>query len=316
MPEPRIIPAGRALRAVALPPGTLEDIQVRARRRRTGRVAAVGSATLTVVALVAVSGLVGHLDQRDDSLQIGPATGDAVVPGPQLPPPAGSAVTVPAPPRHEPSSRSTAPASQVRQQVPEAPAPAAAPPVAAAEPAPSEAVPQRRQRFDPDATRDHQGIIVLPPECEQTGRGSFGGWCLQSMAGVADEIIFSACRARGYGAARLEWATSQQVRLEVRDARDRVVWRYDPRVRPDPSSEHVAAEECRSWRVPWALVDEQGKPLPSGDYTLHAASSAASLQSVWVSDDFTVGDAGDPLTGSPAPGCAPQTRVPGVIGIC
>lgn len=293
MPESPIVPHGRVIRPVPLPDGALDQIRVRARRRRAARTTAIASACVTTAVLAAATLTINGIgDRDDDTLRIGPATEldrGVVVPAPQTSPVPEAATgddaaeTGAGGHQHEAALGSQkVPAAQEARPVV---APGAAAPADTAQPQSKRT--RRTPSYDDDAMRSSH-TAVFPSGCGPLGGGAIGGWCVDGWVDTGGtRLIFSACRADGYGGGTLEWTTTQQVRFEVRTARGALVWRYDPQVRPDPSSEHVPAQGCQMWHVPWEGRDEQGRALPSSRYTLHAASTAHTLRAAWVKHEFT-----------------------------
>jgi len=307
MPEPRVVPRGRSISPVPLPDGALDTIRARAHRRKAARAAVAGSAgTAALVVLASLVAVSGMTESREDSLQIVPA-----VPSLEPAPVPAEEVPASAPEQLETGVASgTAPRQAAAARPRSGATPGQPSAVAPAEVAQAPA-PRTQRRFDPDPVQDNSPPIILPPDCEQLGTGAVDGWCLQAFINP-DDVWLSMCRARGYGAARLEWATSQRVRFQVNDPEGRPVWTYDPRVRPEAAELEVPAESCVGWRVPYLWQDEQGAKLPPGNYTLRGASAARGLTSSWTEARFSVQDGSSDPVEPAAPTLRDAPKVPSV----
>lgn len=285
MPDPELLPPGRDLHAVPLPPGTLSAIQARARRRRAARAATAGSAGMVLVAFAAAAVLTSGTGVND-SLRLQPAVPATTVPSlPPQPTPTADALPTPQPgatqqDRDQEIERPT-PAPVANRPDPTAPPSAAQAPPAADAP--------NRSTQDPEARRTDEGVVILKPDCGQASPEDTEGWCLEAEADPDDQSLsLGLCRAQDSPPGRLHWPNSQQVRFSITDGSSKTIWTYDPQVRPQASTEEVPPGRCVGWQAPWPVVDEQGQPLAPGTYTLLASTTADGLDKTEITHRFQI----------------------------
>lgn len=68
----------------------------------------------------------------------------------------------------------------------------------------------------------------------------------------------------------LHFATEAEVAMSVLDSRGRAVWTWRP-ASPYSDHAHVLISElgaCWTWETPWRQVDDAGRPVPDGRYSL------------------------------------------------
>ncbi|MCU1674939.1 MAG: Intracellular proteinase inhibitor, partial [Frankiales bacterium] len=77
---------------------------------------------------------------------------------------------------------------------------------------------------------------------------------------------------------RLSYGTTMELDVAVSSAAGEL-WRWSvgQRIAPDPHTVAADAGDCVTWSTRWHRVDQQGRALPAGDYTLTAQFQAAEL---------------------------------------
>lgn len=77
----------------------------------------------------------------------------------------------------------------------------------------------------------------------------------------------------------LHFSTTGELDFVVRDSVGRQVWRWslEHPAQADRHAIRLTAGDCWQWATPWTFVDQAGKALPTGTYTVEAISSAAEL---------------------------------------
>lgn len=145
--------------------------------------------------------------------------------------------------------------------------------------------------------RGSSSMLRVPPDCTRRHGDSDGlvsvvsQWCVHLWLQTSSDRTFwklDACRdALGAPWGRLTWASSREIEVHIRDTTGRIVWRYDEPETASPHAEQVLATHCVSWSDIGALRDEQGRPLPSGTYTLGARVIAEELSGALVEQRFS-----------------------------
>lgn len=88
----------------------------------------------------------------------------------------------------------------------------------------------------------------------------------------------------------LKFGGEQELALTIRDVNNNVVWQWRPSrdYRTVPHNEVVTVDECLFWTTNWRQVNDQGRPVPTGAYTLHVDFLEASSHGRSESRTFTV----------------------------
>ena len=88
----------------------------------------------------------------------------------------------------------------------------------------------------------------------------------------------------------LTYRDAREVDLVVRSALGRVVWQWSD-WHPAGGPAHTGrldSGRCSSWSLAWAGVDGQGRPLPTGDYSVTASFLAAEAADQTTTSSFTI----------------------------
>lgn len=296
MPSPDLLPRGRSFPSAVAPP--LDDVLKGARRRRTRQAGMVGVVATAAIA-AATFAFLPH--GSSDSLHSVTPT----LPGhSESPAPAGhekSVDVVRSVPNHAKTTRGVdgpatlQPVTKTKQQ-----------------PSGNQPLPQPAQsRTSATATATASGGTVGPPHrmttfdaskgCAGNGPNATTGWCsyysgaLSGVAGRAVTLATSVCRLPGQSTGVLFSNHGKQADFTVGVTSYPAKWRWGRgrTFSEAGTSIRVPAGECVEWYVRWRVVNNAGKPLPSGKYYLDAdpdmqparGYAAAGTQ---ASVDFTV----------------------------
>ena len=268
MPDRVLMPAGRTLTEMPLGAAGLETIRQRGRRRRWRRTGTRSGITL-IMAAVVVLAYAQSLSSPRDRLELEPAEG----------PPA--TVRVPSPAQFGPGGASVRPDRQPVRPVPQS---SVGPLGALSTAGPS---PDGLPKIDPPATR-RRGVDL---NCVDPTSTTTRNWCLTPGLARRDPVAveLTVCRSSTAGVqGELRFPSSQEVDFTVIDSQQRQRWTYDPLITGRPATtEVVQPGGCVRFSVPWSAVDEAGRPLPTGAYTLHGRIVADDLSHLVVSLEFT-----------------------------
>jgi hypothetical protein len=272
MPDLDLLPPGHGMRTAPHPPAGLGDVLTRATRRRRRQAGALATGVAAAcAALLAVTMTAGG---GVDSLGVTPAhPGLGVVPS-NAPQVAGAD----APSSVADAPAGSAPQSNARGSITQQPAAA-----------------QERQREAVAAAGGQQpmaGGEVGPAHTTTTydpSRGCAGdapvtpaGWCgyydgaTTGRAGQPVELAETVCRLAGQGDGDLRTDNGQQAEFSAtsQDAYLKWEWSKGHRFSKAGTTFHVAAGTCLRWKVSWRVVDNAGRPLAPGAYSLDARSTA------------------------------------------
>lgn len=78
---------------------------------------------------------------------------------------------------------------------------------------------------------------------------------------------------------QLSYASARELDVVIRDSKNQVVWRWSLE-HPDRDQPHtvtIPTGGCWYWETYWALVDQQGRPLPKGSYSMVSLQQATEL---------------------------------------
>jgi hypothetical protein len=249
----------------------------RGRQRRRRRLALQVGAGLTTVALVVAGALaVGGSAGLNAQDRLEPAHGTGLVP-----------------------SVSSAQPSAPSQAAKENPSPAAPVVVTAAStgsPSPTASrndVPTRPQPYrTPALSRSYTPARALSasPSVSVCGGNYAGGtdgvgktranWCVDervSRSAGGLNLVVELCRDES-GAGELTFSGAREVEIVVQHG-NREVWRWSvdhPQTGPGHALS-TPATACWTWTAPWTTVDQHGRALPKGDYTMLATTQAAEV---------------------------------------
>jgi hypothetical protein len=273
MPDLDLLPPGHALSAAPRPPAGLADVLSRAtRRRRRQQAGALATGAAACAAVLAFTMATGG---AVDSLGVTPATqsGHGVLPmdtprvaGPDLP---AAAVlersTGSVDGQGAQGSGAQPAAAQTRQEKASAAA-AKAQKASGGEVGPPHSV----TAYDP--SRGCNGDGSLPTQ----------GWCgyydgaTTGRGGAHVELAETMCRLPGQGAGTLQADDGEQASFSARSQDGTTGWHWGNgrRFSPTGTTFNVAAGSCLRWHVSWSVVDDAGRRLAPGTYTLEARPHA------------------------------------------
>lgn len=278
MPDPDLLPPGRGIRSAPGPAGGLGPV-LRGARRRRQRQTALASGSLLAVAIGTIWALPVQTDmQGPDTL--------ATTSSPTAP-----AVVVTLSPQPNRSAMPSVGPSPLRSSV-QATGPAIGP--VQATPTPSGASPTPNSgRVDPTARRLDGNTVMTRPQCGTASEPTTTpAWCLYAGRAPLDEttleLQLSAYRGAADSTGTLDWTSTKQVSAEIVNAQGRVVWTYQPAAEPTTHSESVLPSRGVGWGVAWQYVDDAGRRLPKGQYTLRIRCTARQLVDTTVSTSVDV----------------------------
>lgn len=105
-------------------------------------------------------------------------------------------------------------------------------------------------------------------------------WCVDEQvtpSARGRDLVLQLCRDQS-GAAPLTFPGGREVEIVVSRA-GHEVWRWSAD-HPDRGPAHTLdtpATACWTWTAPWTTVDQHGRPLPAGAYTMLATTQAAEV---------------------------------------
>jgi hypothetical protein len=115
------------------------------------------------------------------------------------------------------------------------------------------------------------------------------GWCsyydgaMSGHAGIPVELAATVCRLPGQGAHTLEVDTGEQAEFGA-STQDSTVWTWSRghHFSSYGTTFNLQAGTCLRWHVSWKVVDDSGRPLAPGVYSLMARSLAYPPGSVQI----------------------------------
>lgn len=199
----------------------------------------------------------------------------------------------------EPSVPAAPTSSPALPALASAPAPSSAPPTATPQqgrPSPSAQPPAGHGGLSPYRTPALARTYTAPPPlstapsvsvCGANYAGGTDGtgqtranWCVDDRVTPTErgfDLVLELCRDQS-GAAPLVFSGDREVEIVVSRA-GREVWRWSVD-HPDHGNGHTLdtpATACWTWSAPWTTVDQHGRRLPPGSYTMLATTQAAGV---------------------------------------
>jgi hypothetical protein len=290
MPELDLMPPGRSMPAAIAPRLGLGDVLARATRRRRrqqfGALASGAAACAAVLALSLASG--GTVDSLrvtpahpvdGTGMTVAPLTRDSATKGMQQGLPSDATQTQ----RNDAAGSAAGSMQNGAVQRQEQAAAAAA-----------------------IAQQARSGGEVGPPHtvtsydasrgCGAVGTATAQGWCgyydgaLTGRGGQRVELAETLCRLPGQGPGTLKVDSGQQAEFVVFDKDNwrKWTWSTGHRFSKRGSTLQVATGTCLRWQVTWNVVDEAGRPLGPGTYTLDGRTRAYPAE---TTDHYAAADA-------------------------
>lgn len=89
----------------------------------------------------------------------------------------------------------------------------------------------------------------------------------------------------------LSYASQRELDVVIRNSKGNVVWRWSLE-HPDQDKPHALAlltGNCWYWETSWSMVDQQGRAVPKGDYTMVSLQKAVEMaHTADATSDFTL----------------------------
>lgn len=265
----------RPFRDLTPPPQGLESVRTAARRRRTTRAIATGATSAVAIVAFAVFAL-SDSKSNGGFDRIGPAHEATSTPIVDLPtqsptPPAGGVGTDPA------STSSPVPVAESPR-----PTPAATGIVDNGTPGPSYTTPAMSRTYHAAIQTSQATVCGTSISGDSVGHPTTGdGWCTDvstTTVGSGVDISYEVCRD-ATAAGSLTFKTNLEADLTVSHF-GTVVWRWskDHPAYDDVHAVDFAKSTCWNWVVHWTAVDQHGRKLDPGHYTLLGTSHAPELR--------------------------------------
>lgn len=264
-------------RELPAPSGGAHAAVARGRHLRRRRAALQLGAGLTTLGLVVAGALaVGGSQGLSAHDRLIPGHGTGLV---------ASATPTATSPLSAPATVSTPPASANRATTPppSRPSPSTTPAAGPARTLPYRTPNLRRTYASPKTLSASPSVSV----CGANYSGGTDGagqtradWCVDERVTTSThgrDLVLELCRDQS-GAAPLTFRGAREVDIVVRRG-EREVWRWSVD-HPDTGPGHTLdtpSTACWTWTAPWTTVDQHGRPLPRGDYTMLATTQASGV---------------------------------------